>query len=58
VQTAYGDHLNADLVSGPTTNTTAALALVKELTGLPALSLLDRRSYPELTELLKAALKL
>jgi len=58
VQTAYGDHLKADLVSGPTTNTTAALALVKQLTGLPALSLLDRRSYPELTTLLKRALKL
>ena len=58
VQTAYGDHLKANLVSGPTTNTTAALSLVKELTGLPALSLLDRRSYPELTALLKSALKL
>jgi hypothetical protein len=58
VQTAYGDHLKADLVSGPATNTTAAIALVKELTGLPALSLLDRRSYPELTTLLKNALKL
>ncbi len=58
VQTAYGDHLKADLVSGPATNTTAAIALVKELTGLPALSLLDRRSYPELTTLLKIALKL
>ena len=58
VQTAYGDHLKANLVSGPTTNTTAAVALVKELTGLPALSLLDRRSYPELTALLKTALKL
>jgi hypothetical protein len=58
VQTAYGDHLKADLVSGPTTNTTAAVALVKELTGLPALCLLDRRSYPELAALLKNALNL
>jgi len=58
VQTAYGNHLKADLVSGPAANTTAAVALVKELSGLPALSLLDRRSYPELTTLLKNALKL
>jgi hypothetical protein len=58
VQTAYGDHLKADLVSGPATNTTAAIALVKQLSGLPALSLLDRRTYPELTTLLKNALKL
>ncbi len=58
VQTAYGKHLKADLVSGPATNTTAAVALVKELTGLKALSLLDRRSYPELTTLLKTALHL
>jgi hypothetical protein len=58
VQTAFGSHLKADLVSGPATNTTAAISLVRELTGLPALSLLDRRSYPELTTLLKNAFKL
>jgi hypothetical protein len=58
VQIAYGDHLKADLVSGPAANTTAAIALVKQLSGLPALSLLDRRTYPELTTLLKNALNL
>lgn len=58
VQTAFGDHLKADLVSGPATNTTAAVTLVKELSGLPAMSLLDRRSYPELTALLKSAFEL
>jgi hypothetical protein len=58
VQTAFGDHLRADLVSGPATNTTAAVELLKQLIGLPALNLLDRRTYPELTELLKDALNL
>jgi hypothetical protein len=58
VQTAFGNRLKADLVSGPAANTTAAISLVRELTGLPALSLLDRRSYPELTTLLKNAFKL
>lgn len=58
VQTAFGDHLKADLVSGPAANTDAAIALVKKLTGLPALNLLDRSNYPELTERLRKALNL
>jgi hypothetical protein len=58
VQTAYGKQLEADVVSGPAANTTAAVALVKELSGLDALNLLDRRNYPELTELLSGALDL
>jgi hypothetical protein len=57
VQTAYGDRMKADLVSGPAANTTAAIALVKELSGHKALSLLDRNTYPELVALLTEALK-
>lgn len=56
VQTAFSNHLVADLVSGPAANTDAAVALVGKLSGLPALNLLDRSNYPELTEMLKEAL--
>ena len=35
-----------------------ATRLVRELTNLPALNLLDRKTYPELVELLKTALQL
>jgi len=56
VQTAFGNHLQADLVSGPASNTDAAVALVKKLTGLPALNLLDRSNHPQLMEMLKKAL--
>ena len=56
VQTAFGDHLKADLVAGPAANTNAAIQLVSELTGLEALNLLDRTSYPRLVKMLKAAL--
>lgn len=58
VQIAYGDHLKADLVTGPAANTTAATRLVRQLSGHRALSLLDRRTYPELVALLKEALQL
>jgi len=58
VKTAYGSQLKADLVTGPAANTTAAVALVKQLTGLPALNLLDRRTYPDLTVLLKKSFDL
>jgi hypothetical protein len=57
VQAAFGDRLKADLVAGPAANTDAAIQLVNELTGLEALNLLDRRSYPRLIELLRAALR-
>jgi len=57
VQAAFGDHLNADLVAGPAANTDAAIQLVRELTGLKALNLLDRRSYPQLMEMLKRAVR-
>ena len=58
VQTAYGDGLKADLVAGPAANTTAAVHLVHELSGHRALNLLDRKTYPELVQLLKQALDL
>ena len=56
VQTAYGNGLKADLVSGPAANTTAGARLVRELSGHASLNLLDRRNYPQLSEMLKAAL--
>lgn len=58
VQTAYGDSLKADLVSGPAANTTAGTQLVRELSGHTSLNLLDRGNYPQLSEMLKAALGL
>jgi hypothetical protein len=58
VQTAFEDRLQADLVSGPAANTSAAVELVKKLSGLPALNLLDRNSYPALLDMLKKALDL
>jgi hypothetical protein len=58
VQTAFGDQMQANLVAGPAANTDAAVALVKKLTGLPALNLLDRTSHPELLRLLKNALNI
>jgi hypothetical protein len=56
VQAAFGDRLKADLVAGPAANTNAAIQLVKELTGLEALNLMDRGSYPKLIEMLKKSL--
>jgi len=58
VQTAYGNGLQADLVTGPAANTVAAVRLVRELSGHRALNLLDRNTYPELVDLLKKALSL
>ncbi len=58
VQTAFGNHLQADLVAGPAANTDAAVALVKKLTGLPALNLLEQMNHPELLRLLTGALPL
>jgi hypothetical protein len=58
VQAAFGDWLKADLVAGPAANTKAAIQLVQELSGLAALNLLDRNSYPKLIEMLKRALRL
>ena len=58
VQTAYGNLLKAYLVSGPAANTTAAIALVKQLSGHKALNLLDRRTYPELVNIMTKTLNL
>lgn len=57
VQTAFGDRIRADLVSGPAANTEAAISLVKKLSGLPALNMLDRNNYPSLVEMLRCALR-
>ena len=45
-----------DLVTGPTANTTAGVALVHELTGLPALDLLDHATYSGLRQRLSAVI--
>ena len=45
-----------DLVAGGASNTSAGIELVKKLTGLPALNLLDRNSHPQLEEMLLQAL--
>jgi hypothetical protein len=54
VQAAFD--LCPDLVSGPAANTTAAVELVRRLTGLPALDLMDRRCRPALRALLSERL--
>ncbi len=50
VKSAFG--VEPDLVAGPAANTTAAVDLVKQFTGLPALNLLDRSAYPILKDML------
>jgi hypothetical protein len=52
VQSAFG--LRPDLVSGPAANTTAAVALVQRLAGVPALNLMDRAARPALRAMLMA----
>jgi hypothetical protein len=47
-----------DLVAGGAANTTAGIALVKELTGLPAMNLIDSRAREPLLRLLRNALAL
>jgi hypothetical protein len=54
IQTAW--NRTFDLITGPTANTTAGVALVHELTGLPALDLLDDRTYSGVRERLGAVL--
>ena len=56
VQKAYG--LVPDLVSGPAASTLAAIKLVKNLTGVPAVNVLHRDSFPVLSSMLRAALGL
>ena len=47
-----------DLVAGGAANTDAAIALVKKLTGLPALNLMDPACRDQLAEMLRRALGL
>jgi hypothetical protein len=54
VQTAF--QRNPDLVAGGAANTDAAIALVKKLSGLPALNLMDPRSHEQLGKMLRKAL--
>jgi hypothetical protein len=52
VQHAFGR--KPDLVCGPAANTEAAIELVGQLCGVPALNLLRRRARPALLEMLRA----
>lgn len=54
VQKAFG--LTPDLVAGPATNTSAAIALVTKLAGVPALNVVEPATLPALRELLAAKL--
>jgi len=54
VQDAFG--LKPDLVTGPATNTTAAINLVQKLTGVPAINIIDSDSEPDFSAFLGAAL--
>lgn len=47
-----------DLVAGPAANTEAGVALVRRLSGLPALDLMDPRHHPDLRGRLREALSL
>lgn len=47
-----------DLVAGIATNTDAGQALIRKLTGLPTLRLMDRTSLPQLDALLREKLRL
>ena len=48
--------IKPDIVTGPTANTQAGIDLVRKLTGLEALNLLDLDSIPRLVEILKQRL--
>jgi hypothetical protein len=56
VQAAF--QRNPDLVAGGAANTDAAIALVKKLSGLPALNLMDPASHAQLAKMLRKALNL
>ncbi|MEJ2535281.1 MAG: hypothetical protein P8008_07430, partial [Gammaproteobacteria bacterium] len=55
VQRAFADRLQPDIVAGPAASTSAAVDLVRKLTGLRALNLMDRATYPALLEILQDA---
>jgi hypothetical protein len=50
VEKAFG--VKPDLVTGPAANTSAAVALVQKLAGLPAINVIDRETLPEFAEFL------
>jgi hypothetical protein len=52
VQRAFSNQLRYDLVSGPAANTQAAVELVRKLSDLQALNLLDRSNHGALLEML------
>jgi len=56
VQHAF--QLKPDLVTGPTTNTTAGIDLVKKLSGVDAINILDEASLPAFQDFLHDSLKL
>ncbi|MDJ0700363.1 MAG: hypothetical protein QNJ07_10930 [Woeseiaceae bacterium] len=56
VKQAFG--LDADLVAGPATNTSSATALVKKLTGLNAINIINPKRIPEFREFLTRQLGL
>lgn len=56
VQKAFD--LQPDIITGPTTNTTAGVRLAEKLTGIPALNLMNPESLPQLRSLLIEALGL
>jgi hypothetical protein len=56
VQQAFG--ITPDLVTGPATSTTAAMALVDLLTGLQSINVLDPASVPVFREFLAKKLDL
>ena len=54
VEKAFG--VKPDLVTGPAANTSAAVALVKKLTGVPAINVIDRCTRPAFTAFLEEKL--
>jgi hypothetical protein len=56
VEKAFG--VKPDLVTGPAANTSAAVALVKKLTGVPAINVIDRGTLPAFRAFLEHKLDL
>ena len=53
-QQAFG--LKPDLVTGPATNTTAAIDLVQKLTGVPAINIIDPDAEASFRDFIGSAL--
>lgn len=56
VEQAFG--VRPDLVTGPAASTSAAVALVEKLCGLPAINVIDRDTLPQFSEFLASMLHL